>query len=182
MTLSEASWCTDVKLYSEGCATKGAAILLFWGGIKKTPYLSHKSKKEDKNPKVIKVTCFKVLKKKKKIIWHIYNELQSSNLHNIPSLQISFIQESATGFMEPAVHKSTTCDAATFTTHFPVPFGPIFQIFLLKFFFNLFSKSGNFLTLRVMVKNWKIFPNVVFGHWTQRKKLQPSKKHRSWKI
>ena len=44
-------------------------------------------------------------------------------------------------YVQQSVHKSTTCDVETSTTHFPVPFGPIFQI--------------------LMAKNLKIFPNVV---------------------
>ena len=43
--------------------------------------------------------------------------------------------------------KNTKCDDMTSTTDFLVPFGPIFQIY---FFFKF------------LVKNLKIFPNVVF--------------------
>jgi hypothetical protein len=42
--------------------------------------------------------------------------------------------------------ESTTCDETTSTTHFPVPFGPIFQIFFLKISLTFFSAPVNFLT------------------------------------
>ena len=44
--------------------------------------------------------------------------------------------------------KNTKCDDIAATTHFPVPFGPIIQIFLLKFLLTFFSTLGNFLTVR----------------------------------
>ena len=43
---------------------------------------------------------------------------------------------------------NTKCDDKTSTTHFLVPFGPIFQIFFLWFFLPFLSMSGNFLTIR----------------------------------
>ena len=47
-----------------------------------------------------------------------------------------------------SVPESTTWDVKTSTTHFPVPFGPIFQIFFFEIFFDLFFTAGNFLTVR----------------------------------
>ena len=54
-------------------------------------------------------------------------------------------------------------DVDTSTTHFPVPFGTIFQIFWLKFLLTFFS-IRNFLTVRAPPygeKLKKIFPIVV---------------------
>ena len=68
--------------------------------------------------------------------------------------------------VQETVSESTTCDETTSTTHFPVPFGPIFRIFFLKFFFTFFFFAlGYFLTVRdppYGEKFKKIFPNVVF--------------------
>ena len=40
--------------------------------------------------------------------------------------------------IQSSVFESTNCDAETSSTHFPVPFGPIFQIFVVKIFVDLF--------------------------------------------
>ena len=53
-----------------------------------------------------------------------------------------------TGSLLYSVPESTNWDVKTSTTHFPVPFGPIFKIFFLKIFLTFFSTAGNFLTVR----------------------------------
>ena len=57
-----------------------------------------------------------------------------------------------------------TCDETTSATHFPVPFGTIFQFFFDKIFY-LFSAPCNFLTVRdpPYGENWKVFPNDVYN-------------------
>ena len=49
--------------------------------------------------------------------------------------------------VQQTMSESTTCDETTSTIHFPVLFGPIYQIFFLKNV-DLFSTPVNFLTVR----------------------------------
>ena len=69
------------------------------------------------------------------------------------------------GLLHFSVYESTTCDVETTTAHFPVPFGPIFQIFVLKFFSTFFSRSGNFLTVRDPPLWWKIWIFFLVQFW-----------------
>ena len=68
-------------------------------------------------------------------------------LHNIVAIKTIYIFLAAVNatlyyrakYPAPqSVFESTTCDVETYTTHFPVPFGPIFKILFFEIFFNLF--------------------------------------------
>ena len=55
-------------------------------------------------------------------------------------------------FLDPPPHffSSTTCDYETSTTHFPVSFGPIFQIVWWNFFRPFFPLSVTFDHLKII--------------------------------
>ena len=70
-----------------------------------------------------------------------------------------YIKRSLLVFCSVECPFNTTCDDKTSTTHFLVSIWSN-----LSFFFFFFSTLGNFLTeeIPLIVRNLKIFPNVVF--------------------
>ena len=89
--------------------------------------------------------------------------------------------------VQQSVPITLKCYDKTSTTHFLVPFGPIFKIFFWNFFLTFFSTLGNFLTKSdpPYGENFEKFSKCsvqIKRFWTLNatQKPQPSRKHRSW--